>query len=497
MKLKCLLFGLYFCLIMLLCSCAIERSGSETTDTIPETETRVIDTIAVDDAAEYEKRVGQVGYRENSKYQYAPSVITEAKEYIPPFDLTIMLTNQSQYRDSNIIIGSGGDTFYYDKTPYEEYSKLYDAIAYGNNPNGIIRITQNGKKERICVDPECTVDSVCPHMEFLNEKACATENALYFVCQKFYTKKIVCLYVLEFNLESRELNKIAEIPGTSCENFVIHENNLFITYYNERTGKHGVSVIDTDKYEMYISDSPAQLYGIVKGELLTCSRGYGERYYTIKLYDPVFQSSRTISDASPSSSLWAIDRYIYYSVFDNNTDKIAVFNIATNKSNIIGQSLVRMEGTKDRVYYLTRENALYYCSTANDGKNEKFISLDVTSFSVTETNVLYVKRESSALSELEYQSWTFDNTTGGWKKETKTRYYAEPIKIFSYEAEGSRLIWTSDGIHLSGMRETISGGALYLYVYCPADTVLDRIPAKYLRIPLNGNDFETIDELWG
>ena len=99
--------------------------------------------------------------------------------------------------------------------------------------------------------------------------------------------------------------------------------------------------------------------------------------------------------------------------------------------------------------------------------------------------------------ELEYLSWDYNQETKEYSPIKRTRYAADPVEIYLFTGTTSTLLWESDGIHISALEDTFSGGALYTQVFCPGDEILDRIPAKYLRIPLGSHEVEVLDELWG
>jgi len=182
---------------------AAETMVYETKEPVPE-ETADYDK-------EYRRTEDQVGFvKVTSKYYFTTPLIQDIAEgFVPLRDHAVGFGGNRNSAVSRYIPGDRGDVYLHDLTAADEW---YSA------QNGLIHIAADGKKERICVLPDCTVEDTCPHMQFYNMRGVYAAGCLYFVCPDTAIDGSagpvsVPGFVLKYDIAEREMVKFMEIPA--------------------------------------------------------------------------------------------------------------------------------------------------------------------------------------------------------------------------------------------------------------------------------------------
>lgn len=477
-----------FCLLTVGCS----DVGQEETE---ESTRRETVGFTIDENAEYEKLADQYGFdRTLSKYAFTEPDIAEFEdEFFAPD--TVQFNYNKNYFFTE---GDDGDVFAFDMIPKDENEE-----ENGNYVNGILKYDKYGSVERICIDPYCTEESECHHMNLFALHWEYFEGSLYFLCNKWLDGEDIGTYILEYDIDEGVFHKVVDIPGARGMKFEIIDGYAYAwslcTDKESKMYRYGEScvvVVDIDGnraccYPLDVAD----VYGFING------------YIAVR------------SDDSSSPSLVLID--------PNTGAKTKVLTLDHYQCGIIGEWLVIKKGRELLLYevesgasktidddactFYVNENAIWYDDSDRNlikydpfGKKRESVARKIRWYYASGDSCVYATSSDDPV-ELEYSEmmWVWD--TAGENREYKdvlqsVHAVSDADIWFCKDGKVVRLYQTKSSEYLESLDSLstfISDNCVFTRILIHDGTVRNYLEYKMYRLSIGGGASEVIDVVHG
>ena len=474
-------------LTLILCVIALSSCSDRAAETmVYETEEpKPEETIDYD--KEYRKVADQIGYVKGiSKYHYEAPLIQDITEgYIPFADNTLSIQLSSM--TDRFIPGENGDVYYLDIDARDQFD---------NVENGIVRITSDGKRERICLAEDCTLDTLCSHMQFYNCSGVYWDNCLYFACRGNFLNENTLIpgFILRYDLTTREMTKLMEIPQYVLSGDLQVQNGvLYVSHRDDNTGHHFYAIdLNTMEACLYTTKRGDQSIDGICGNYVICC----DRNGTITAHDVVSDTEYTLAEGLRASVSGVSGSWVVYTtITDAGQGELCAYNMETHALRTsgkgVGDAAVSPFGG---IYYRTLPDLTLYRYDP-DSKTREKLADNVVYYSVKGEKAVYMSAASDERLEIPYttRSRSFE-TAWLWVEATEKRTVYGNLAL---GAEGiSHSLWRSNGTEVSAVYDSIfcAGDAVYAEVYVPGDGKYKSIPLQMLRIPLYSGTKKGIDE---
>jgi len=473
-----------FILLMILCFAALAGCSDRAAETMVYETKEPVPEETADYDKEYRLTADQVGYvKGKSKYHFMPPLIQDIAEgYVPNGDNTLTVGLDSSR--SRFIPGGNGEVFYTDITPRDRFDNL---------ESGILRISPDGTAERICITGDCT-DDPCLHMQFYGCPGVYWDDCLYFSCRGVYLNEDIMIpgFILRYDLSTREMTKIIDIPKYDTGRLDVRNGVLYITHRDDNTGHHFYAVdLSTMTACRYTTGRWDQTIGGVMGSTVICC----DRSGTITAHDTVSGTEYTISEGSRANIAGVSgDWVVWTAMSDAGPGSLCAFHTGTRSLVTSGEGVTDASVSPDgRIYYRTVPDLTLYRFDPAEKKREKLAD-HVVYYNTDGEKAVYVSSASEEFREIPYttRSKTFESGWL-WTEATETRRVYSSLII---GAEGiSHSLWRSGDEEVSADIGSVvcAGDAVYAAVYVPGEGDYKSIPMRLLRIPLYGGAKKVFD----